>query len=55
MESDYRVQSTDYGGKKKVAVQKCKTAYGLCKGAKVGAEEDYEVRSTEYGARAGAG
>ena len=29
---EYRVQSTEYG---KMAVQRCKSAYGLCKGGKV--------------------
>jgi hypothetical protein len=30
--SEYRVRSTEGG---KIAVQKCKTAYGLCEGGKV--------------------
>jgi len=31
-EEDYRVRSTEDG---KMAVQRCKAAYGLCKGGKV--------------------
>jgi len=32
--TEFRVQSTEDG---KMAVQRCKSAYGLCKGGKVGA------------------
>ncbi len=36
---EYRVQSTEYGGRRtedgKIAVRRCKSAYGLCKGGKV--------------------
>ena len=39
-----RVQSTEYGGVKKT-VQKCKSAYGRCKGGKV------DDKITEYGVR----
>ena len=48
-EEDYGVQSTECG---KIAVQRCKSAYGLCKGGKVGPE--YRVRSTDYGGMVGA-
>jgi len=33
-------------------VQRCKSAYGLCKGGKGEAEEDYGVQITEDGVKA---
>jgi len=35
-------------------MQRCKSAYGLCKGGKVNTEKDYRVRSTDYGWKVGA-
>ena len=46
---EYRVQSTEYGGRKDGRAKVQIGAELLCKGGKVGAEEDYGVRSTEYG------
>ena len=43
-------ERTEYGGVKKT-VQKCKSAYGLCKSGKV--KSDYRVRSTDYGGKVG--
>ena len=49
LKSEDRVRSTDYGRKVgawcRETVQRCKSAYGLCKGGKV--EPEYRVRSTE--------
>ena len=56
---EYRVRSTDYGVQRteygKVAVRRCKSAWGLCKGGKGEANQssecwiEYRVRRTEYG------
>ena len=52
-----RVQSSEYGVRRtedgKMAVQRCKSAYGLCKGGKVDDNQstEYGVQSTEYRVR----